>query len=91
MISTYQYENGLCNGHGNEEAFPLPKLHQQQERKHPPEGSVPNTPPRSITPAAREPKSPNIGGSSRVSRLAAIYKGNGHQTILTLVDFHVAV
>lgn len=73
----FAYENGLCNGHGNEEVFPLPKLHQHQERKPTSEGSVPNTPPRSVTPSAREPRSPNISGNSRVSRLAAIYKASG--------------
>lgn len=76
-IPVLQFENGLCNGHGNEEAFPLPKLHNQHpDRKIPHEGAVPSTPPpSSLTSEAKEPRSPHTPGSSRVSRLAAIYKG----------------
>lgn len=73
------FENGLCNGHGNEEVFPLPKLHNQHsDRKVHHEGALPSTPPpSSLTSETKEPKSPHTPGSSRVSRLAAIYKASG--------------
>lgn len=74
-ISFQLHENGLCNGHGSEEIFPLPKLHQNVDANVPSEDVMVSAPPSCIVPGSKEGGSSQVSGSNRVSRLAAMYKG----------------
>lgn len=70
-----QFENGLCNGHGSEELFQMPKLHQNVDAGICTEDVLVSASPSCIVPGSKEDGSSHVSGSNRVSRLAAMYKG----------------